>query len=286
MKKILIVISIMIGGYTNAFAQETYTFKAGTDNTCYINAVDHTGNIVGAVFTLGISAIIRAASGGWIGDEFWFCGKQDAECSGNRYDGTDTAHWLYNGDSFVHNNVKYFCCAGSVSGKGYFAEANKWQTTRTETKNLENGTCKYVVTKDACGNETRGDCDTPSTCATGYYIRNNECIRPCTDDGMAFESNTSNKCISCPTTSYSGIDNKTNPTAPVCRKCDPVVSLWDAYEKKCVSKASLTALSTTELEYGIGSYTQTKELVTEKCWTKYNKEYSDCVLNSSKKRTY
>ena len=138
--------------------------------------------------------------------DFYLCGNNPTMCSGGggcvpRCDSIpqyyersgliSKYHNLKNGESFTHNNKKYFCCLPSGKTWGSFAQQESWTTTEKKEKTLGGGgRCYYDVTTDACGNVTQGDCSVPTECVGNTILRNNECIVPCTE----YESETSNKC--------------------------------------------------------------------------------------------
>lgn len=186
-------------------------------------------------------------SAGLFEDKFWYCGyhnesdKKATKCGGTWLNFNDERIFLYHGESFEYDpwyktgsGGKYWCCTGTKTTAGYFVKNGSWIIKKgTVTVELENGTCTYEKTVNACGEETSTPCTEPTTCAKGYIDRNNECIQPC-EDGQVFESPTSNKCIPCETTMYQGVKNDTD--GQYCLKCDQHTEFFDKKKKQCVNK--------------------------------------------------
>lgn len=171
-------------------------------------------------------------------DEFWFCGGQSLSCDGKKVKRRHTPHFLTNGQSFEHNDRKFWCCNGTLSQAGTFAESETWLKREIVEKQLTSGKCTYEVVKDVCGNTISDvECTVPDTCPTGTVKRNNACIEPCSNV-QAFESATSNKCVACETTKYQGISANN-----ICVKCDSGTQFWDSKNKRCVAKETYTKYS-------------------------------------------
>lgn len=171
-------------------------------------------------------------------DEFWFCGSQSLSCNGKKAKKRHTVHFLTNGQNFEHNDRTFWCCNGTLSQAGTFAESETWLKREIVEKQLTSGKCKYEVVKDVCGNTISDvECTVPDTCPTGTTKRNNACIEPCSNV-QAFESATSNKCVACETTKYQGISANN-----ICVKCDSGTQFWDSKNKRCAAKETYTKYS-------------------------------------------
>ena len=296
MKKLLVLLCLTLcmqtSGYAAKQSLQTWSFKAGQNNTCFVHQVNNAGNVLVGILTLGIHSAVTAATGGFAGDEYFYCGAQgDNGCAGRYKKNNHMAYNYRHGDGFdgtegqtevVKENKDwtgpYWCCNTDPSTAGYFIKkegdfATKFTKVTTEKKMLENGgTCNYTVTTDACGVVEKGDCDKPDNCIDGRILRNGECVTPC-PDGQGFESEASNKCVKPETvkgadgketkskTSGVGVNEKGEK---VVYNCDPDIELWDPYSKKCVSKRDNTVqISATYMEkcYACGNNDDFRECV-------------------------
>ena len=240
MQKILIMFSIALISFNPASA----AFQGfGIDNACYVET--HKRN------------------------SFWFCGTQEAKCTGRTMGKNHNRQWQYHGESFSHDGKTYYCCNGTRTEKGYYVEASEWETSETITVQLANGgTCTYVQTTNACGEISGEPCTTPTDCTAPYIKRNGVCIEPCgaTDSNMAYENKTSNTCIECKTTESQGIDTIDNEK--ICVKCNSTTEVWDAKTKKCVSRAEMAQ-----------KYHQISSATMKRCWQCPNNEtFKTCAI--------
>ncbi|MBQ4129894.1 MAG: hypothetical protein IJD69_00760 [Alphaproteobacteria bacterium] len=186
-------------------------FIAGDNNTCFVDT--HKRN------------------------EFWYCGTHsDTKCGGKKLKNRHDRHWIYHGGKFTHDGKNYWCCNGSYTATGHFVQTSSWISNKIITVQLANGTCNYTQKINACGDEESTPCTTPDTCTNGQILRNGTCVAPCAP-AHAFESTTSNTCIACPETKYSGIAK--NDT---CIQCNPEHQFFDRTSKQCIEKNTLTAI--------------------------------------------
>lgn len=179
---------------------------------------------------------------------YYYCGDQARGCAGKKgQSGGDKHYMIYHGNYFnfqTGSRERYYCCGGTMSGMGKFVRADSWIVeSKTEEKKLTNGTCRTVTEKDACGEEYFTDCDTPDTCESGYFLRNKACITACSGVDEVFESDTSNRCVTCETTNYQGISG--SGINAFCRRCDESTEFFDRITKRCVKKSSLAMLAKT-----------------------------------------
>ncbi len=160
------------------------------------------------------------------------CGKTaPKECSGMETKKAD--HILYASSGYcVHyeidangnragESVRICCCNGVwTEGKttdqtvgvpwpaqeGNDVTLKQWYNKYPETENqLEGGgICFYEKRIDMCGTDISNLCTVPTACSGNLILRNGECVSPC-PDGQAWESETSNTCVECPTTNHMGI---------------------------------------------------------------------------------
>ena len=250
------------------------------------------------------------ASGG--GGHYHFCGefhKHDT-CYGHTYrPAYDKEYGYGHGDKkTMDDGNTYFCCNKNGIKKWVLSTDTDWITKTeitTELKPNSDGTTSLCTTTKkytVCSNEsTELIPDTQVTecvncTADAPYYRNGVCTTFCgqTDHTMAFESVSSNNCVSCPTTVSQGIAEidgygcnwgagemwdfstakcvvKGDSDAPsttlfnVCLKCDPATQFFDTKTKSCVPKSSRKQKGKAELR---------------ECWTALStKAYKCCVDN-------
>jgi hypothetical protein len=211
-------------------------------------------------------------------------------------------------------NRKYWCCKGEVKNRptqkktaatgtaGYWVEndAEVFTVTTPLTKKIAGGTCSYNKYENVCGEEydnfdevCKDKMNENLECPSGQTLRvtstGNKSCAPVCEPGYAYESITSNRCVECQETSTQGIvhdagstapDDLANPMHQICRKCNAASQFFDAATRTCKNKTDkkVIALSMTDLRYGKGKQKQSK--VADNCWTKFNDEYKDCVLNN------
>ena len=187
--------------------------------------------------------------GGWghlRKQDFWLCGKHQPEkCSDKTVGPEDNPDRMTNGDHFVYSGTTYWCCGGTTTQKGKFVKGDKW-IIRTEpfTETLNGETCTGVNYWNIC-NEidptySQRTCTpivksepTTTNCPAGYFMRNGYCTAEC-GTGYAFESATSNQCVSCETTDKQAIVNG------ICKRCGSN-EIMDSSTRQCVSTKSVTA---------------------------------------------
>ncbi|MDE5615663.1 MAG: hypothetical protein K2I81_02420 [Alphaproteobacteria bacterium] len=197
---------------------------------------------------------------------YYYCGDQAAKCDGKKSKSHDTVFWQYHGDHFIFQTEPhdtYWCCGGTTESEGKYVKSAHWITnTTTERVSIYGGTCNKLIQTDACGGQHIIECTEPDTCAPGQLLRNRECIKPCGAD-EAFESSTSNTCISCEANLYQGpsLDRQ------VCIKCDQTSEFFNRETKKCVKKSSLEQYS--------------KQTMKE-CWRCPQSFYADCIKEMKK----
>lgn len=193
-------------------------------------------------------------------NKYYFCGDQTRSCGGLVKVSSQKEYWYYHGQSAVINNKTYWCChgkkTGGTDGAGRFVESAKWiKETKVETKQLENGTCTYLVTTDVCGDVTTGDCTTPDNCTNGRVLHGGQCVTPC-NDGEVFENATSGTCVPCETTNRQGI------VGDKCVKCNDA-QFFDRQKGKCIEKSSMKSFD---------------KLVMKQCYACPNKDvFAKCV---------
>lgn len=199
----------------------------------------------GPKFGSGDSCIVERKDG----RKFYFCGKSQSSCAGKNVNKFSTQKTYKHQDSFTSkydSGRKFFCCNPDNADRGVWKEGSSWYTTNTTaTKELENGngTCNYTKRINICGDDESTDCTAPDKCNPGTTLRNGACVAPCANN-TAFESATSNTCIACETTAYQGINHDTN----LCIKCDPDTQFFDTQTKKCVSKTSMTRITSAAMK--------------------------------------
>ena len=263
-------------------------------------------------FTAGPSGACYVVDRVWPdADSFYYCGKQELGCASVSDSSRDATHWLYNGNQFSKNGTTYWCCGGTSSVAGKYATGSSWYIgdAYTVKKDLGGGkTCNQQKRKTVCGTEEiTKDCNEPDGCSAGLVFRKvssasgtsssatstGVCVAPCSS-GSAFESETSAKCIECPTTNYQGISNE------VCLKCDSATQLF-AYKNsngtartgQCVGKTDSTKVSIyskTDLQYGQNKTVNTTTVKVADadssksvaCWVYSDTgEYKNCVLGNT-----
>ena len=198
--------------------------------------------------------ITRSPSPDWIA----WCGDAKEKCDGTKAKRrkqtfvNDGALWSVSHDR-NGNYVWYACCDGQFKT----VDTNKYSTTGgdlseptlTESKTITldgGGKCTYQATYNACGTETTAPCTAPTACTDGLILRNNISIEPC-PAGSAFESTTSNKCIECPITLYSGPKNVKDSNGKItdtyCLKCDEDTEFFNKKTDNCILKSNMTIVS-------------------------------------------
>lgn len=226
--------------------------------------------------------------------------------------------WFEDGDpqELGGDHRRYYCCFGKVTSKptkkkgsatgtpGKWVRAdekNDWyKKIESKTINITGGgTCTYNEYTDVCDRVTddkdkvcKEQLEKNIICPEGQFFReSSQSCAPQCETGYAYESAKSNKCVACPETNTQGVVDdgySTNyklgypvePAHRICRKCDATNSFLDANTKQCVQKLELKNLSTVELQYGKNARTRGSAKVTDQCWTKYDNEYKDCVLQN------
>lgn len=90
--------------------------------------------------------------------------------------------------------------------KGNEVQLKQWYNKYPQTENqLEGGgICFYEKRINMCGTDISNLCTVPTACSGNKILRNGECVSPC-PDSQAWESETSNTCVECPTTKHMGI---------------------------------------------------------------------------------
>lgn len=196
------------------------------------------------------------------------CGANNGKCAGY-YGRKSIEKYLLHGEKFTYKNNDgdpWWCCNGTSTQAGRLYRAPEFEKTEEITVTLPLGTCKYNKITDICGNVIRDEpCTVASDCNTDNE-RNGKCITEC-PTGFAFESETSNDCIECPTTQSQGIrGTKMNK---ICIKCNDN-QIWNTKSQKCSEKISLLAIS--------GN-------VMEQCWQCPDSNlYKDCVKSLAKQQ--
>lgn len=172
-------------------------------------------------------------------DEFWYCGKQGKSCAGDSPWGCDDPYWLYHGQTFTKHGRTFWCCNGSGTQKGTFKEGSTWiAESKFVTETLPEGKCTWLQKINICGQvDNPGDKCTEATgqCSQGYVSHNGKCITACAD-GQAFESATSNNCISCEASPTQGIKNGN------CIKC-PANQFFNINTQSCVDRSTYVHVS-------------------------------------------
>ena len=167
----------------------------------------------------------------------WFCGPTDAtECGGKKVTGNNRKkHELEHGAKFEHDkapvkalqelnesnktsNKNFYCCIpdGQSAGTWVASDNTQFSTSQEITVSLENGSCKYTRTTDACGNVTGTPCNNPTTCNNGYELKNNKCTKietksdTTTDTGNDSNSNNGNNNSNNDSGNSSNNDNNNN----------------------------------------------------------------------------
>ncbi len=198
--------------------------------------------------------ITRTPSPDWIA----WCGGAKEKCDGTKAKRrkqtfvNDGALWSVSHDR-NGNYVWYACCDGQfkiIDAKIESKDRKDLEApTYTESKTItldSGGTCTYQAKYNACGTEITAPCTSPTDCTDGLIKRNKICIEPC-PAGSAFESTTSNKCIECPTTLYSGPttvkDNSGKITDTYCLKCDEDTEIFDKETDTCIKKSEMIVIS-------------------------------------------
>ncbi len=175
--------------------------------------------------------------------KLWWCGEAGDNCQGKN---PKDAQIMKHGQTILSQEYHktgdtYYCCVNKTTGANKFVTKADWNNPKTEKKTeyFENDTkCQWVQTTDACGNVSGTKCTTPdpTQCGEGKVFRNGACVSPSCPEGQAFESATSNTCVSCTLTSYQGVDGN-----GLCVKCSQDKQLWDNANKNCVSKTDTSA---------------------------------------------
>ncbi len=216
-------------------------------------------------------------------NEFWFCGYQDSDYKKNNcharhvYKGAlwfpdNPTHQLYNGDKVTTGGRYFVCCGGTPTAQGRFVESDTSDfrvTQEPKTVDLgDNKKCTYTITTDICGNVTDKPCTEPDSCTNGTLPRNGACVQLCTGTD-AFESETSNKCVECSTTSSRGrVVGKDGNM--ICQVCDSN-EFFDTDAKQCVRSPTedKNTTYTTENEDGT-KVTHTYSVISrdamDRCW--------------------
>ena len=196
-------------------------------------------------------------SGKW---HYYFCdyGGSGTKCSGKRAGdgGGDEIKKLKHLETFKFATFpfeSYCCCVTSDQNKFVKATAHGCYTDSYEdaeqiVKDLGNGqTCIKRIRRTVCGTDEIIDCNaSDETCRPDRY-RNGACAPICIGENMAYESQTSNTCISCPATAYQG-PIKEQDGVYYCKTCDAATEFYDPSTKACVSKSGMTAISTQTME--------------------------------------
>ncbi|MDE6481486.1 MAG: hypothetical protein K2L25_01545 [Alphaproteobacteria bacterium] len=197
---------------------------------------------------------------------YYYCGAQTNKCDGKQSKGHDTVFWQYHGDHFIFQTSPhdtYWCCGGTTESEGKYVKSRHWiVNTETERMSVAGGTCNKLIQTDACGGQHIIECTEPDTCAQGLTLRNRECIKPC-GENEAFESPSSNTCVSCEASLYQGL----SMDRQVCIKCDPYTEFFNRETKKCIKKSSLQ---------------QYEKDTMRECWRCPKSVYADCVKEMSK----
>lgn len=196
---------------------------------------------------------------------YYFCGPATQKCAGKKHKSHDKLVLQYNGDSFSWGGNTYWCCGGTRTDVGQYVQGDWITKQETETVKLETGRCQKKIKTTICGDTIVEDCDEPDDCNPGLKKRNGECIKPC-GENESFESETSNKCIPCPTTAYQGIGYVANISRipyEVCLKCDKDSEFYDNVRKGCFHKSSFKKISKTAMQ---------------KCWKCPVDYIKDCVI--------
>lgn len=206
--------------------------------------------VLASYWKMGSSgACIVHANASGAHDVFYYCGKQDKNCAGNNDASYDSRHWQEYGEGVDTGNSygKLWCCNGLyVRAKdGYEDKFIIKEESKTISFQDQNGKCTYVVKTDVCGKVIDEPCKEPTPCEAGEIRREKtgDCVKPCTD-GYAFESETSNNCIKCDTTTFSGIVFQgNNGDNSFCRICDKNTKFFDKNSGECKEKDQFTKYS-------------------------------------------
>lgn len=208
---------------------------------------------------------------------YYFCGTATSKCAGKKYKGpgsdekkpnNDTRVILKNMETFTFlTNPKdtYCCCISDGKTAGSFIKASNTTNCYTDdaptetTKDLGSGqSCKQLTYKTVCGTTVTVGCENPEKeCGTGYTWRNNSCAPICSGD-QVYESETSNTCVACETTTSQGISRDKK----YCKKCDKDSEFFNRETKKCIKKSGLQQYS--------------KDVLRE-CWQCPTELYKNCV---------
>lgn len=168
-------------------------------------------------------------------DEYWFCGSQGQSCRGVEVWKRNTVHWNYHGQSMLGGHDKdqgrFWCCGGTLSQAGKYVQGHDWIVkTENVTETLAGGKCTWQRKTNICGDiENPNDkCTEPTgECTSGYVSHNGKCVAACAE-GYAFESPTSQNCVSCETTKNQAVVNG------YCKKCE-INEVLDKNTLKCMS---------------------------------------------------
>lgn len=247
MRKIIPVIMMII--FSNAAMASKY-FIEGDGGRCWINY------------------------GGW--NYGWFCGKLADTCSGKKVTGGNRRqYYKAHGEKFEWEGKTLYCCNGTTDEAGRFIESDHFFETEIKTIDIDYGKCSYEIKKDICGNivEDKPCTEATETCARGILKRNEVCIPPC-EDGFAFESETSNKCIACPETTNQGI--KGIGYDKICIKCKSN-QILDQDTYTCKSPEEKKQELTTAVKAGL-KVIATKETMAKCFRCAGNVLYKQCLL--------
>ena len=246
-------------------------------------------------------------------DDYYFCGAHQPKCNEDWAESNElksNTKWFKHKEPVDINGSRYYCCDGQITGAtpttkkgnvrgtvGRFVKGSTFFPNEGETKikDVAGGKCSYTETRDICGylHSTEGECTAQAAdkviCPDGQYYRESSgsCATLC-KPGYAYESEKSNRCVECSETATQGIVSDTGgaananiePEHRICRTCPSSTSVFNPETGQCIPKPQLTALSTTELQYGRNGRTRNAKPVSTQCWTKFGTEYKDCVLNN------
>lgn len=176
-------------------------------------------------------------------DWYWFCGNQSKSCGGNAACCNNQINWLYHGEYFEwtkHGGEgKYWCCNGTGEHSGQFVHGSSWITkTETVTETLPEGKCTWIRKTNICGQiDNPNDKCTEATgqCSQGFVSHNGKCVKSC-EEGQAFESATSNSCVSCEPSPTQGVKQG------ICIKC-AANQFYNINQQKCVDRSTMVQVS-------------------------------------------
>ena len=102
------------------------------------------------------------------------------------------------GDKVQFGDKTWWCCIEDKDSSkwGKFKESKTWETTKTEQGTLSDGrTCKYTVTTDACGRESKSKCQPTITPEATVNLVEGQ-ITTCKDGLYKYTENGIDNCIS------------------------------------------------------------------------------------------